>query len=179
MLGVSCLYTQRLKVCPFQSVDTDQFLRLFTHPLVIKSLGAHRFSSHPHIVKQFLRQRSLRSLESNVSKSWFLYSFFDRTNYKLIGGGGIKVSPKYNNAEIFYLLFPEYWGQGLAVEAFTVLLDHLFRQLGLQTVIALIKPENVRAQRVAEKLGFRFLKSTKLNRYNQNIQVHQWTLSRI
>ncbi len=166
-------HTKRLIVCPFQYRDSNQFFLLLTHSQVNFSLGASRFLSSPHLVKQFLEQISRKR---DSVQSWLLYSIFDRNNHQLIGGCGFKINSKYINGEIFYLLFPEYWGRGLAVEACRPLLDEALHKFGLQKVYALILPENIRAQRVAEKLGFKYLKMIHLDRYGQRRIVGQWIL---
>ena len=52
-----------------------------------------------------------------------------------------------------YSLYPQYWGQGLAVEATTACLHHATTSLSAASVIALTRPENRRSQRVLEKVG--------------------------
>ncbi len=45
------------------------------------------------------------------------------------------------------------WGRGLASEAATCVRDHTWEKLGIPELISLIHPDNVRSQRVAQKLG--------------------------
>ena len=58
-----------------------------------------------------------------------------------------------NDIEVGYSLYPQYWGQGLAVEATTACLHHATTSLSAASVIALTRPENRRSQRVLEKVG--------------------------
>jgi len=168
--------TKRLKVRSFQDIDTNDFFLLLTNPLVNNFLGGSLFLSNPYLVKQFLRQMSLDYSELNP---WLLYSIFNKNNHRLIGGCGIKTELKNQKAEIFYLFFPSYWGQGLAVEACRPLLENTLNQFGLEKVYAHILPENIRAQRVAEKLGFKYFKMVNLNRYKKKRKVQQWNLNLI
>src|SRR5215510_12841626 len=55
--------------------------------------------------------------------------------------------------EIAYLIDKAYWGQGLATEAATGLLQYGFEQLKLSRLICLIDPDNIASQKVAEKIG--------------------------
>ena len=55
--------------------------------------------------------------------------------------------------EIGYLLGREHWGNGYATEAALAVRDWALAELGLERLIALIYPGNVRSIRVAEKLG--------------------------
>ena len=165
--------TKRLELQSYNENDGEYFFQLLTNPLVNYFLGAPQFLSQPNLLKNFLRQMSLHY---NNSNPWLLYSIFDKKNHKLIGGCGIKVEKKGKSAEIFYLFLPEYWGKGLAVEACSPILVNIFRYLDLHFIDALILPENFRAQRVASKLNFRYVKLIDLVRYGQKNQVQIWRL---
>jgi len=52
----------------------------------------------------------------------------------------------------------ELWGQELATEAAVACRDYGFDHLGLDRLIALIRPENLASRRVAEKTGMTLLK---------------------
>ncbi len=52
------------------------------------------------------------------------------------------------------------WGQGYATEAARVVLEYAFQVLALPAVMALVKPDNLRSHRVAEKLGMQFCEIT-------------------
>lgn len=169
-------YTERLIVRPFQHKDSHHFFLLLTHPMVNSSIGAFQFSSHPHLVKHFLAQFSSAG---EIAHSWLLYSIIARNDDQLIGGCGLKLNPNHMNAEIFYLLYPEYWGKGFAAEACRFLLDDAVHQYRLKNVYAFIMPENIRTQRVAKKLGFRNVENLKLFRYSQKIEVQKWMLNLI
>jgi RimJ/RimL family protein N-acetyltransferase len=45
------------------------------------------------------------------------------------------------------------WGRGLATEGASAVRDHVFAALQVPELISIIHPDNVRSQRVAEKLG--------------------------
>jgi len=137
-------------------------------------LGADRFFYQPSLVKQFLEKISSNNLES---KTWLLFSIFFKNNCKFIGSCGLKVNHKNKEAEIFYLLSPLYWNKGFTTEACRSIIDEISKKISLKKINALILPENFRAQRVAEKTSFRFIKETKINRYGQILHVQLWSLS--
>ena len=174
MSGTYRNYTKRLLIRSFQSIDTHDFFRLFTHPRVNSSLGANPLFSKPHRVIRFLEQMSI---QRNAIHSWLLYSIFERFHNRLIGGCGLKLNREETGTEIFYLLYPGYWGKGFAVEACLPVLKNTFVEFHLQNINAYILPENIRGQRVAAKLGFRFLKVVNLNRYGQTGKVQKWMIN--
>jgi RimJ/RimL family protein N-acetyltransferase len=57
--------------------------------------------------------------------------------------------------EVGWRLARPAWGRGLATEGARASLRHAFDELGLQSVISIIDPDNERSIRVAQKLGMR------------------------
>ncbi len=57
--------------------------------------------------------------------------------------------------EIGWRLGVPFWGRGLATEGASAVLDHAFEVVGLDRVVAITVPANVRSQRVMEKIGMR------------------------
>ena len=168
--------TERLKIRSFQNIDSNDFFLLLTNPQVNNFLGSSQFLSNPHLVKQFLKQLSLGYSELNP---WLLYSIFKKDDDRFIGSCGLKTEPKNRGGELFYLFFPEVWGQGLAVEACRPLLENALNQIKLEKIYAHILPKNIRAQRVAEKLGFKYFKMVNMSRYKRKEKVQQWILNLI
>ena len=76
---------------------------------------------------------------------------------KMIGTCGItSVDTANYSAEIGYVLSSEYWGNGLAFEAASVLQNFAFCELGANRVEAKYIVGNENSRRVMEKLGMRF-----------------------
>lgn len=61
---------------------------------------------------------------------------------------------QHHHAEIGYDLWPDYWGQGLMPEALGALIRFGFVRMNLNRIEATTHTENLRSQRVLEKLGF-------------------------
>ncbi|HSA83179.1 MAG TPA: GNAT family N-acetyltransferase [Geminicoccaceae bacterium] len=59
--------------------------------------------------------------------------------------------------EIGYRYIRAAWGRGVATEAGRAVLEHGFRTLGLDPIVAVTHPDNRASQRVLEKLGLRYL----------------------
>lgn len=65
--------------------------------------------------------------------------------------------------EIGYMLHPDYWGQGLVVEAVQAMLNTVFSYTGMQAVGAWARLINPASRRVLEKCGFRHAGSSLLD----------------
>ena len=55
--------------------------------------------------------------------------------------------------EIGWRLAAEYWGQGFATEGAREMVRYGFEVIGLESVVSLTVPGNIRSRRVMEKLG--------------------------
>jgi RimJ/RimL family protein N-acetyltransferase len=60
----------------------------------------------------------------------------------------------YRLPEIGYILHPDHWGQGLATEALTALIAHIWRSHPIDALTADVDPRNAGSLRLLEKLGF-------------------------
>lgn len=79
-----------------------------------------------------------------------------RGTQRLIGGVGLKLTDWENRtAEIGYVLHPDYWGHGYALEAARNIVHAGFQDLGLQRIVATCDQRNKASARVMEKLGMR------------------------
>lgn len=67
-----------------------------------------------------------------------------------LGLGGVQA------ADLGYALLPSHWGQGLAYEAATAMIDFAFTALGLHRLTANIGPANAASIRLVQTLGFSY-----------------------
>lgn len=73
-----------------------------------------------------------------------------------IGLAGLKLSnDKFKLGEIYYLLDPDYWGQGYATETAKRLVRTGFNDFDLHKVEAGVATENIKSIRVLEKIGMK------------------------
>ncbi|MFI5845986.1 GNAT family N-acetyltransferase [Catenuloplanes sp. NPDC051500] len=76
------------------------------------------------------------------------------------------------SVEIGWRLARGSWGKGYATEAATAALRFGFDELGLDRVISIRHPENVRSARVMEKLGLAYEFDAVIPVYHQQVAVH-------
>jgi ribosomal-protein-alanine N-acetyltransferase len=76
-------------------------------------------------------------------------------DHQIIGDCGIILQQVEGESlyEIGYHLRRDLWGQGLATEAAIACRDWAFANLKVARLISLIRPENLRSRRVAERVG--------------------------
>jgi ribosomal-protein-alanine N-acetyltransferase len=76
---------------------------------------------------------------------------------RLIGWNGLGFLPETGEVEVAYLLGKAFWGKGYATEGARASVRFGFQTIGLESIIAIVHPENSASQRVVEKLGMSFL----------------------
>ena len=84
-----------------------------------------------------------------------LWAMLLKESRELIGDCGCtlqEVEGK-NEIEVGYHVRRDLWGRGYATEAARACIDYGFQKLGARRVISMIRPENARSIRVAEKNG--------------------------
>jgi RimJ/RimL family protein N-acetyltransferase len=74
--------------------------------------------------------------------------------------------------EIGWVLSRDHWGRGYATEAAAELLRFGFTEAGLDRVVSIRDVDNVRSERVMDKLGLRFEFKTTVPSTGQHVAVH-------
>src|SRR5215212_5509923 len=85
-----------------------------------------------------------------------LWAVEDQADGALMGQCGLFYLDKTTEIEVAYLLAQRYWGQGYATEAARAALRFGFETLGLDRIVAVVRPENAGSRRVLEKAGLCF-----------------------
>jgi len=78
---------------------------------------------------------------------------------RMIGWCGIEFVDELGETEVAYLLDKGYWNRGYATEAAWVSLGFGFKEVGLESIIALAFPDNIASRRVMEKTGMVYEKA--------------------
>lgn len=110
-------------------------------------------------VKEYLQKRII---DHYVQYGYGLYAIVHKERNCFIGYMGIvhQNIEGEDKIELGYRLFPNYWGQGLATEAALGVKQYAFNALGINELISIIDPRNVRSLAVARKVGMRYLKES-------------------
>jgi RimJ/RimL family protein N-acetyltransferase len=144
------LETERLLLRPFTNADHDAYAAICADAEVMRYIGTGVTLN---------RDEAWRSM-ANILGHWTLrgygmYAIEVRDTGELVGRAGYLDPPGWPGFELGWLLGRGHWGRGYASEAARACLDHAFGELGRDRVISLIRPDNARSIRVAEKLGER------------------------
>lgn len=152
------LTTNRLQLRPCTLADIDDLHRLWTTPGVRKYLWDDEVIARDTAAE--VVASSLADFSAHGFGHWVV-TWQDQTD--LIGWGGLRHFGEPPEVEVLYGFFPEFWGQGLAVEATRAILHYGFEKLGLARIYAGTDPPNTASVRVMEKVGMHFDRQTNIN----------------
>jgi ribosomal-protein-alanine N-acetyltransferase len=139
--------TARLRLRPYEPGDLDAMAEMFGDP----DVTAYTF------LGQRDREQTAAVLQDYMSflaeHGYGMLAILDRATGAYLGEVGVFVSPMGPLA-LRYALNKVAWGRGYAAEASAAVIDDCFDRLGLEKLLAGVKPENRASVRVMEKLGF-------------------------
>jgi len=155
-MNIPTLTTARLVLRGFTEDDVDPLYRILSDADALRYFPDPRPPSRERVQKIISNQ--LQHWERHGYGWWALEP---RSNEELVGWSGLQFISETTEVEVGYLLGQPFWGQGLATEAAQACVQYGFEQLGLQTIVGIVHPENVASQRVIEKLGLSFVDRTR------------------
>jgi RimJ/RimL family protein N-acetyltransferase len=144
------LETDRLVLRPLNVSDLDDVAAMHAMPGVIRTMGTFR------------RPATMSRLEQNEDewreRGYGLMAIIERATGRFLGRSGLKYWPQFDETEVGWVLRPDVWGNGFATEAGGACIEWGLGSLDLPYLTALIRPDNDRSIRVAERLGMRALR---------------------
>ncbi|MFO0675533.1 MAG: GNAT family N-acetyltransferase [Polyangiaceae bacterium] len=151
------LVTVRLVLAPIGPEDLDDVARVFADPEATWDYPNGPWT-RDECVALVGRMRAMQSDRG--------YSYFGarlRENGRFVGFTGLldqRIAGR-DELEIGYRFAHEAWGRGYAVEAARALRDTAFGTLPVDRIVSIIRPDNARSRRVAERNGMVLEKMTR------------------
>jgi RimJ/RimL family protein N-acetyltransferase len=153
--------TERLVLRLPELEDAAAALGLYTDPVAMEFIGG----VHPDAASdpEFVVRRWLQRWDDNGCGP---FSIVRREDAQWIGRSGLLVwdvrtwthttfddAGEQAQPELGWALVREHWGNGYATEAARGVREWAYRYFGVERLVSVIAPANVRSQQVAERLG--------------------------
>lgn len=144
------LETNRLNLRRLTSTDVNEILALRSNPEIMK------FIPRPLITTQEEALEFISAMDTNVNNNSVInWAITTKENDQLIGMiGYYRMKPENYRAEVGYILSAEYHGQGIMTEALQRVVQFGFEEMGLNSIEAVIDPENYGSEKVVLKNNF-------------------------
>jgi RimJ/RimL family protein N-acetyltransferase len=144
------LTTARLGFRPWENEDLPLANELWGDPEVTRFLGGP-------FTADWIGTRLKSEIGLQREHNMQYWPMFLLENGAHVGCCGLRpYEPSQHIPEFGFHLRPEYWGQGLAVEAGRAVIEHAFGALGAHALFAGHLPENERSRSALLKLGFKY-----------------------
>ena len=129
--------------------DVPGLYTIFSDPAVMRYWSTPAFQDVSEAVRLYEKIQ-----EGFRSRQLFQWGIADAQD--LLGTCTLfHLDPIHRRAEIGYALGQRFWGQGLARDAVTTVIDFAFDRLDLHRIEADVDPRNSRSLGLLERLGFR------------------------
>jgi [ribosomal protein S5]-alanine N-acetyltransferase len=143
------IMTTRLALRPFRESDTDGLTQLLTDHEATKYIG--------NVRSRDAAAESVRVMrDAFAARGWGTLAVACHGNDACIGYCGVRPLPHTAELEIAFALQRKFWNVGYATEAATAAIDSAFANLGIESVVATVYPDNKASLRVLAKLGMTF-----------------------
>ena len=150
--NIPTLRTERISLRAMHPIDAEDMFDYSSREEVTKYL-----LWSPHTSVSYTRDY-LRYVHGRYSLGDFYdWAIIDLESRRMIGTCGFtRINPENDSGEIGYVLHPDFWGKGYALEAARTVVDFGFEVLGLHRIEAKFMEGNERSRKVMENLGMRF-----------------------
>ncbi len=130
--------------------DIDALFALFSNPQVMRY-----WSRGPMSTRQEAIDYANTIVEGFTKREVLNWIIADIESDQMIGTCTLyEINPQHARAGLGYALVPESWGKGFATEAASLAISFGFLELGLHRIEADTEPNNLRSNKVLERLGF-------------------------
>jgi ribosomal-protein-alanine N-acetyltransferase len=150
--GSMRLETARLIIRSIEPGDGNAWVSMLNDPQVRRFLPPF-----PEVTLESFGETVERRRKMERERGYAIWTVALKETNEMIGQCGLlPAEGKGPEIEIAYHFSSASWNKGYATEAVVAVLEHAFRSSALDRVIAIIMPENIGSQRVAERAGMRF-----------------------
>lgn len=149
------IVTPRLELRRWTYADREDFRAMVADPDTM----IHLHDSVPLTSAQ--ADAALRDTIEHYAAGYGDWAIVARADGAIMGESGLTKLRENGEIELGYMLRRPYWGHGYAFEAAAAVTAYAFKELGLERVVALSRPENSASIRILDKLGLQPLGRAK------------------
>jgi ribosomal-protein-alanine N-acetyltransferase len=150
---VDQLETARLRLRPFTPEDLDGLCLLTGDAEVMRYIGDGKTLS-----REETESNLSKIIRAHRRRGFGRWALVRKDGGSLVGYCGLSHINEQVGVELVYLLSRAEWGRGFATEAARACLRYGFERLGLESIAALTRPDNLNSRRVMERLNMKYVR---------------------
>ena len=167
-----CLETERLQLRRVTLDDADLMLAIWNDPAFVRYVGDRGVRN----IEQARNAVKSSALRLYAEFGYGPYVVMQKADNARIGICGLFRREHLDEPDIGFALLPDYCGKGLAGEAAFAVLAHSRDDLGLETITAIVSPENESSIALIRKLGLSFAGMITMPGEEQEICLYRTVL---
>lgn len=149
--------TERLIVAPLAMQFRQAYIDLMTQPQVMRYIDAGM---------ALTRQQALSNLNylmaQNELRGYGFWAVLTKAKQQFAGRVDLYDPQRWPQHELGWMLLPEFWGNGYALEAAQVIKADFFSHNNAQSLLSYIQPDNRFSIKIAQQLGGVFVEDVVL-----------------
>lgn len=157
---IDIIKTSRCYLTPLSFSDIDKIEKLYTNSDVREHLGG---VSDTHAIKTNIS-------EMIKCKDELHLCVYLEEKEKLIGLISFDQYHDKVHYQLSYQFFPEYWGNGYALETIRICFENVFDFLKINEIVAETQSKNTKSRNLLEKLNMKKIK--EIRRFNEEQTVY-------
>jgi ribosomal-protein-alanine N-acetyltransferase len=145
------LKTQRLVLRQVNNNDVEALFALRSNADVMKYIPRPYLKNKEEALELIAMFDD--KIENGIGINWGI-AFIEEPE-KILGIiGHYRIKPEHYRCEVGYMLLPEYQGKGIVTEALKTVVDYGFNTMKMNSIEAILDPENSNSEKVLLKNGF-------------------------
>lgn len=147
------LETKRLILRPLRALDAEEVYANWSSDEEVARFMSWSVHANVEATREWLTE-----VEKNIeAEGIYDWGFVRKSDYKLIGSGGMYYNEIRGMYDLGYNIMKECWHQGYTTEAAAKMLEFAVSQLNQKYLYAYHAKENPNSGRVLKKVGFRYI----------------------
>jgi ribosomal-protein-alanine N-acetyltransferase len=148
MLEIPVITTERLRLTALENRHFEQYAEMLADE------SSTRYVGDGQPLDRMNAWRSMAMLLGHWAlRGYGMWAVELKDSSEFIGRVGIHNPEGWPDIELGWMLRPEHRRMGYATEAARAALDYVFKTIGAERAISLIRSENTASERVARRLG--------------------------
>ncbi len=150
--------TERLIIEKFTLEDAFFFKALVNTPNWLRYIGDRHVKTHDD-ARAYIKENHLKSYD-DMGFGFYKVLLKEEHN-KPIGSVGLVKRETLDDVDLGFAFLPGYEGKGFGYESSVPIVKMAKTSFGLEKIVAVTMPENMKSSKLIEKLGFTYEKRVK------------------
>ena len=161
--------TERLILEPVSESDSEFIFELLNTPKWLKYIGDRNIKTVED-AKDYIKKKMIPQLER---LGYSNYTLIRKQDNQKIGTCGLYDREGLDGIDIGFAFLPEYEKKGFAFESSNKLKEVAFSEFDIKIISAITTKDNVSSQKLLEKLGLKFIKTTKIPNDDEELLLYK------